>query len=69
MLRAITDKYGAFGLLARERGEILRFFEGFDHDRLAAEHAAWVETVMRIREARRPERLAAAYAASLSRGR
>jgi hypothetical protein len=66
MLRAIRDKYGAFGLLGRERAEILHFFEGFDRDRLAGQHAAWVETVTRIREARRPERLGTAYAASVS---
>ncbi len=65
MLQAIREKYGEFGFLAADRAGIRTFFDAFDRARIAPLHAAWLETVVHIREARRPERLGAAYASLL----
>jgi glycosyltransferase involved in cell wall biosynthesis len=65
-LAAIFDRYGPIGHLAGSSAELIEFVQGLRYDEFVARRAQWVENLVRLREARRPEALARDYAASIA---
>jgi hypothetical protein len=61
MIQAISDKYGRFGPPMANRNSIVDFFLNFDSTAFHAEYPSWVDTILRIREARTAAALARSY--------
>jgi hypothetical protein len=64
-IEAMFARYGAIGWLAEDRDDLLRLVGTLDRAELARRHSGWIHNLKAIREARRPERLAESYAASI----
>jgi hypothetical protein len=62
-LDAIVAKYGPIGWLVESETELFYLVATLDRQALAAARPEWVANLRKIREARRPEALAAGYAA------
>jgi hypothetical protein len=62
-LDAIVAKYGPIGWLVESEAELFYLVATLDRQALAAARPEWVANLRKIREARRPEALAAGYAA------
>ncbi len=61
-LAAMHEKYGPIGMLADSEGAMVGFFQGLTRAGFAKTHAEWVANLVRVRAARAPEALGAAYA-------
>jgi hypothetical protein len=61
-LAAMHEKYGPIGMLADSEEAMVGFFRGLTRAGFAKTHADWVANLVRIRAARAPEALGAAYA-------
>ena len=64
-MEAVFARYGPIGWLADDRGDLLRLVGALDRSEFVRNHPRWIANLKAIREARRPERLAAAYVASI----
>ena len=64
-LDAITAKYGPIGWLVESEAELLYLVGTLDRQAFAAARPGWIANLRKIREARRPEALAAGYASLL----
>jgi len=58
-------RYGPIGWLAEDRDDLLRLVGALDRSEFVRNHPRWIANLKAIREARRPERLATSYAASI----
>lgn len=61
MLQAIAGKYGEFGVRVDDRAGIRTFLETFERTAVIEKFPIWNESITRIRAARTPSALAAAY--------
>jgi glycosyltransferase involved in cell wall biosynthesis len=61
-LDAIVAKYGPIGWLVDSEAEMLYLLQTLDIKKFKTSSTQWVENLRKIREARRPENIAAAYA-------
>ena len=68
-MEAMFARYGPIGWLAEDRDDLFRLVGELDRAELARNHPRWIDNLKAIREARRPERLAASYAASIDMDR
>jgi len=64
-MEAMFARYGAIGWLAEDNDDLFRLVGTLDRAELARRHSSWIHNLQAIREARRPERLAASYVASI----
>ena len=64
-LDAIVQRYGPIGWLVDSEAELQQIVATLDRRAFIAARPLWVENLRKMREARRPERLAAGYAALL----
>ena len=64
-LDAIVQRYGPIGWLVDSEAERQQIVATLDRRAFIAARPLWVENLRKMREARRPERLAAGYAALL----
>ena len=64
-MEAVFARYGPIGWLAEDRGDLLRLVGALDRSEFVRNHPRWIANLKAIREARRPERLATSYAASI----
>ena len=62
-LDAIVAKYGPIGWLVESEAELFYLVATLDRQALAAARPEWMANLRKIREGRRPEALAAGYAA------
>jgi hypothetical protein len=60
-LDAMVARYGPFGWLVESEAELFYLVETLDRREFAVARAGWVANLRRMREARRPENLAAVY--------
>jgi hypothetical protein len=58
---AIVAKYGPIGWLVESEAELFYLVSTLDQHAFAAARPEWVANLRRVREARRPEALAAGY--------
>jgi len=63
---AMFARYGPIGWLAKDKEDLIRLVDSLDYIDFARSHSIWVNNLKAIRKARRPERLAIPYAASIS---
>jgi hypothetical protein len=61
-LEAIHRRYGSIGVLVDSREEMISYFANLDREQARESHLQWVQNIAKMREARRPEVLAAEYA-------
>jgi hypothetical protein len=64
-LDAIVRKYGEIGYLVESRDALFALFHNFDRDDFLRRRPEWIANLEGIREARRPELLAASYAQTI----
>jgi len=62
---AMFARYGPIGWLAEDRDDLFRLVGALDRAEFVRSQPRWIDNLKTIREARRPERLAASYAASI----
>ena len=65
MVQAISDKYGRFGPPLSDRNDVFNFFANFDAAAFHADYLSWVDTILRIRQARAAAPLARSYRAAI----
>ena len=65
-MEAMFARYGPIGWLVEDKDDLIRLVDSLDHIEFARRHSTWVNNLKAIREARRPERLAIPYAASIT---
>ncbi len=67
-LDAIVARYGPIGWLVDSEAELIQTVRTLDRAAFLAARPQWVANLCRMREARRPEALAPAYAAAINAG-
>jgi len=65
-IEALFDHYGPIGWLADGRDDLFELVRTLDPTEFGRQRSSWIGNLRAIREARRPETLAASYAASIS---
>jgi len=65
-IEALFDHYGPIGWLADGRDDLFELVRTLDPAEFGRQRSSWIGNLRAIREARRPETLAASYAASIS---
>jgi hypothetical protein len=60
-LDAIVERYGPIGYLADTQEQLHRIVQTLDRANFPAQYLTWLQGLMRLREARRPQSLAAPY--------
>ena len=65
-LKAIVARYGPIGWLVESEAELSHLISTLDRNEFAEMRPQWVRNLREMREARRPEALAAGYASLIS---
>jgi hypothetical protein len=65
-IEAVFDHYGPIGWLADGKDDLFELVRTLDPTEFGRQRSSWIGNLRAIREARRPETLAASYAASIS---